>query len=103
MKKSKFNELIKNPNKLVLIDFYADWCGPCKSMEPTIKKLAKELSSNLAIYKVNIDKNPALATDLGVKSIPSFLLYRNGKVVWRQVGGQTYHQLKSNLEVFTNR
>ena len=103
MKKSKYNSLVKNNEKLVLIDFYADWCGPCKSMEPTIKRVAKEFSSSVAVYKVNIDKNPALATDMGIRSIPSFLLYRNGKIVWRQVGGQTYSQLKSNLETFTNR
>ena len=104
MKKSKYESLVnQRDGQLVLVDFYADWCGPCQSMMPTIQKISKEHGSKLDVFKINIDKNPALATNLNIRSVPTLLLYRNGKVVWKQSGGMTYNQLNSELKVFINR
>lgn len=103
MKKANYQKLINQGDKLVFVDFYADWCGPCQQMMPSIAKLAKEFGSKLSVNKVNIDKNPALATSLQIRSVPSLLLYRNGKIVWRQTGAMTFNQLKSELEIFVNK
>ena len=104
MKKSKYDHLIRSSDKpLVLIDFYADWCGPCKALAPSLSKISKEFSDKLSVYKINIDKNQGLAGSLNVRSIPSLFLYRDGKVIWKQVGGMSYSQLKNELSVFTNR
>lgn len=103
MKKSKYEDIVNQGDKLVLVDFFADWCGPCQSLTPTIERIAKENAQKLSVIKINIDKNPALATSLNVRSIPHLLLYRQGKVVWRQNGGGTYSQLNSELKVFLNK
>ena len=102
MKKKQYNQLITNDEKLILIDFFADWCGPCKQMEPTIKKVSKLFPKELTVYKVNIEKNPALAEELGIRSIPFFYLYRNGKVIWKHAGAMTFQEMKSTLSVFVN-
>ena len=103
MKKSKYEDIVSQGDKLVLVDFFADWCGPCQAMMPSIQRVAKENAQKMSVVKINIDKNPALATNLGIRSVPTLLLYRNGKIVWKQVGGQTYNQLNSQLQVFVNR
>jgi thioredoxin 1 len=103
MKKSKYEEIVNQGDKLVLVDFFADWCGPCKAMMPSIERVAKENTEKLSVFKINIDKNPALATNLGIRSVPTLLLYRNGKIVWRQVGGKPYHELNSELQIFIQR
>lgn len=103
MKKANYQKLINQEGKLVFVDFYADWCGPCQQMMPSITKLAKEFGSKLSVNKVNIDKNPALATSLQIRSVPSLLLYRDGKIIWRQSGAMTFNQLKSEIEIFVNR
>ena len=104
MKKSKYESIVnQRDGKLVLVDFYADWCGPCQSMMPTVQKIAKEHGSKLSVVKINIDKNPSLATNLNVRSVPMFILYREGKIIWKHLGGMTYNQLNSELKVFINR
>jgi len=70
-------ETIKN-NKKVLVDFYADWCGPCKKMLPVIDQLKTELSNDIEIIKVNIDENEDLAINFGVMSVPTFLFFKDG-------------------------
>ena len=104
MKKAKYESVVnQRDGQLVLVDFYADWCGPCQSMMSTIQKISKEHGSKLKVFKINIDKNPSLAANLNIRSVPTFLLYRDGKIVWKQLGGMTYNQLNSELKVFINR
>lgn len=103
MKKSKFEDVVNQGDKLVLVDFFADWCGPCKSLGPVLERIAKENSQKLSVIKINIDKNPVLATNLNVRSVPNLILYRGGKIIWRQAGARPYHELNSELQIFINR
>ncbi|MBC7390026.1 MAG: thioredoxin [Opitutaceae bacterium] len=93
---SAYNDLINSPQP-VLVDFTAEWCGPCKTMAPELKKLASEFGEKLKIIKIDIDKNQELAGKLQVKSVPTLILYKNGKQVWRQSGAMMAHQLKPVL------
>ena len=81
----KFSDLIRS-DKPVLVDFYADWCGPCKSMEPIIKEVAKTVSGNTKIIKVNIDRNEQTAREFNLSAVPTFILFKNGNVLWRHPG-----------------
>lgn len=92
MKKS-FNEII-NKKVPVLVDFTADWCGPCKSMAPVLKQLKLELKDGVSIIKINVDKNQLLASQYQVQGVPTFIIFKGGKQVWRQSGMQTISQLK---------
>ncbi|WP_179008073.1 thioredoxin [Winogradskyella forsetii] len=82
---SKFSELI-NQDQPVLVDFYADWCGPCKMLAPILKQVKDELGAEVAILKIDVDKNQALASKYQVRGVPTMLLFKNGKQVWRQSG-----------------
>jgi len=82
---SDFNELI-NSKKPTLVDFYADWCGPCKMMKPIIEDTKKDLGDDATILKVNIDNNSDVAIQYGIRSIPTLVLFKEGEVVWRQSG-----------------
>lgn len=82
---SKFSELI-NKELPVLVDFYADWCGPCQTMMPILEDVKKELGDSVSIIKINIDKNQSIATRFQVRGVPTFMLYKNGEQLWRQSG-----------------
>ena len=96
MKKS-FNDII-NQKMPVLVDFTADWCGPCKSMSPILKQLKSELKDSISVIKINIDKNQPLAAKYQVKGVPTFIIFKQGKQVWRQSGMQSISQLKQALK-----
>jgi len=83
--KSSFQNLI-NGETPVFIDFHATWCGPCKAMEPVIKELAADWKGKVKIIKIDIDRNQQLAGQLGIRGVPTFALYQNGKQLWRQSG-----------------
>ena len=96
-KKSSFSKLVNSePN--VFIDFHATWCGPCKMMNPIIKQIAKERGDNLRLVKIDIDKNQKLAEKLEIRGVPTFMLYQNGKSVWRKSGAMTKAKLEQVLE-----
>lgn len=81
----------------VLIDFYATWCGPCQTMMPVLEKLKDELGEAIRILKIDVDKNKALATQMNVRGVPAFMIYKNGKQLWKGAGVQPLHQLKSEI------
>lgn len=82
---SSFSELI-NQEKPVLIDFIADWCGPCKTMAPILKQVKDSLGDRVSILKIDVDKNQNLAAKYQVRGVPTFILFRKGKQIWRQSG-----------------
>lgn len=92
-----FQEVI-NSGKPVLVDFFAEWCGPCQTMAPILKDLATELGDQVHILKVDIDKNQAAANSFGVRSVPTFLIFKNGKSVWRQSGAIPKSDLEKALK-----
>lgn len=85
MAKQRFSEIIKGETP-VLVDFYTDWCGPCKMMAPILKDLKKRMGSTVQIIKINAEKNPAAAIHYQVKGVPSLLLFKKGYVLWRHSG-----------------
>ena len=81
-----FEETLKTNNQPILIDFFAEWCGPCKALSPTIDELSKEYEGKAVVGKLNIDENPELAARFGVRSIPTLLIFKGGEVVDKLAG-----------------
>lgn len=96
MMTEKFQTII-NSKRPVLVDFYADWCGPCKQMPPILKEVKAELKESVRIIKVNVDKNPVIATKYKIRSIPTTIIFRDGEPKWTGVGLKTATELKSIL------
>ena len=81
----------------VLVDFYADWCGPCKAMNPVISSLGKQVQGKARVLNINIDRNNALAQQLGVQAVPTFIIFKQGKAVWRHSGMVDGRMLEQQL------
>lgn len=96
---SKFQEIIKG-EKPVLIDFHAEWCGPCKTMNPLISDLAIDLKGQVKILKIDIDKNQSTAAAFKVRGVPTFVLFKEGKEVWRASGAMPKTTLQSQITPF---
>lgn len=94
-----FNDII-NGNQLTLVDFFATWCGPCKQMHPVLEQLKASEGENLRIIKLDVDKNESLASAYRIQSVPTFMLFRNGELLWRQSGAMSLADLKALLYGF---
>ena len=97
-----FDSVVMNSDKPVLVDFWAEWCGPCKMLTPTIEALAEEYKDTSSIVKINVDDSPAIATKYGIRSIPSILLFNNGDIVEQRVGAVSKDELASMLDKIIN-
>jgi thioredoxin 1 len=94
---SNFEELVKNSDKPVLIDFWAEWCGPCKMIGPVVEELASEFEGKAIVGKVDVDSNPVVASTLGIRAIPTLLFFKNGEMVDRSVGVVPKTELANKL------
>lgn len=96
---NNFETLISD-NKPVLVDFYADWCRPCQMMAPILEDVKSQIGDHATIIKINVDENQALAAQYGIQSIPSLLIFKQGEVVWREVGVHRPTELMAALKKF---
>ena len=93
-----FEKEVLGSNKPVLVDFYATWCGPCKMLSPVVDQLAEELGDRVAVGKVNIDEEMALTEKFNIMSVPTLMVFKNGKAVGQSVGFVPKEQIKKMIE-----
>jgi thioredoxin 1 len=97
-----FQHTIKR-NEVVLVDFYADWCGPCQALHPTLEILDKEFEGKAIISKINVDKNPELSRQFDIRSIPALFYFKNGNLVGKQNGMQQKNTISHHLNTLINK
>ena len=93
-----FNEMIKSSDKLILVDFWAQWCGPCKQLAPALEEASEDLADKIVVLKIDIDENPDSPQRYGVRGIPTILFFKSGEVVDRQVGALPKSKLYEKIE-----
>ncbi len=94
------SEVLKS-SEPVLVDFWAEWCGPCKMMSPLVDELANEMNGKIKVVKLNIEENPSTPTRFGIRGIPTFMIFKNGELVETKVGGMSKAQLSAWVESTT--
>jgi len=95
---NNFQETIKNSQQLVMVDFWASWCAPCRMLAPVVEEIAKDYEGKLAVGKLNVDENPNTASSFGVMSIPTLIFFKNGQEVERIIGFQPKEALQKVID-----
>lgn len=96
---ASFKELIQS-EKPVLIDFYADWCQPCKVLSPIVKQVKERMGDQVSVLKIDVDRNPKLAQNLSIQGVPTLMIYRRGEQKWRQSGVLSAEAIIQQLQYF---
>ncbi|MBI0114093.1 MULTISPECIES: thioredoxin TrxA [Gilliamella] len=98
LSEATFDNTINESTKPVLVDFWAEWCGPCKMVAPILEEIAQEYGDKIIIAKLNVEQNPSIAPKFGIRGIPTLLIFKNGQVVATQVGALSKAQLKAFID-----
>lgn len=98
---SNFSEIIKGTTS-VLVDFSAEWCGPCKMMGPVLEQLKRRMGDRIRILKVDVDENTELASKYNIRSVPTLMLFRDGKILWSGIGVMTSDHLENVINSYNN-
>ena len=93
---NKFQDIIAGDTP-VLVDFFAEWCGPCKMMKPVLEELKKKMGNKIIILKIAIDKNISLSSEYRIQSVPTLVLWKQGEIIWRQSGALSLNELEQIL------
>ena len=96
---NKFQDIIAD-NAPVLVDFFAEWCGPCKMMKPVLEELKKKMGNKIIILKIDIDKNISLSSEYRIQSVPTLVLWKQGEIIWRQSGALSLNELEQILSSY---
>ena len=91
-----FQDIVRSETP-TLVDFFATWCGPCKAMQHTLDQLKTDMNEKVRILKIDVDKNQAVAEKFKVRGVPTFVLFKNGEIIWRQSGGMSLQTLKDKI------
>ncbi len=93
-----FEEIVLKSNKLAVVDFWAEWCGPCKMIAPVISELSEQYKDKAVIGKVDVDNNPAITAKYGIRSIPTLLFFKNGQIVDKVVGATSKPGIAAKID-----
>ena len=96
---NKFQDIIAD-NTPVLVDFFAEWCGPCKMMKPVLEELKKKMGNKIIILKIDIDKNISLSSEYRIQSVPTLVLWKQGEIIWRQSGAVSLNEVEQILSSY---
>jgi thioredoxin 1 len=95
---ANFDELVLKSDKPVLVDFWAEWCGPCRMVGPVVEEISKEYADTAVVGKVNVDNNPGISIKYGIRNIPALLYFKNGEIVDKQIGAVPKSVLAGKLD-----
>ena len=97
MSSEEFKKLTTS-DKLVLVDVFAEWCGPCKKMAPSLEEIAKEMADKVTIIRIDSDKNPLISSELGIEALPTLILYKDNKIIWHNIGFLSKEEIMEHLK-----
>ena len=95
---ANFDEMVTNSDKPVLVDFWAEWCGPCRMVGPIVEELSNDYDGKAVVGKVDVDNNPGISQKFGIRNIPTILFFKNGEIVDKQVGAAPKNTLSSKID-----